>query len=214
MAEVDLVPLAYRRVLAWRVLLLRFGLLYAVLVALLVSARLGLGFGARSMSRELEILEATRAQERVRRGRVVELAKQRDATRRRDAILSGLRGNVAAVDMFQVIDRASDGNVWFLDWTFRRAGEVVDRSPDAVETGYFLVVPLEDRDQRERAWVVHTHMEIRGRALDHSTLARFTRRLVEQPEIEQVRVLSTQMQTQASAEVVEYELAVVVRSSA
>ena len=117
--------------------------------------------------------------------------------------------------MFAVIDRASDGRVWFSEWTFRRAGELVESDPQAIRAGYFIVLPREaKRDEREKAWLMRTHMEIRAQAVDHSTLASFARRLVEQPEIEEVRVLNTRSRPTASTDVVDFELAVVVRTRA
>jgi hypothetical protein len=57
-----------------------------------------------------------------------------------------------------------------------------------------------------------THMEIRGQAVDHSTLAQFVSRLLDQPRIEQVRVVNTRVRPLAAVEVVDFELAVVVRT--
>ena len=56
-------------------------------------------------------------------------------------------------------------------------------------------------------------MEIQARATDHSALAAFVRRLVSQPEIQDVRILNTRVREQA-AQAVEFELAVVVRNRA
>jgi hypothetical protein len=57
-------------------------------------------------------------------------------------------------------------------------------------------------------------MEIRGQAVDHSALARFVDRLIDEPRIEQVRIVKTRMQTYAAARVLDFELAVVVRTDA
>jgi hypothetical protein len=215
MAEIDLVPGGYRRVLALRTLLRRFGLVYLVVLALLAVAKVGLAYGVRGLQGEIERLDEARAVERARQAQLAQLRDQHGEAERRVRILSGLRGGVAARDMFRVVDRASDGAVWFLDWKFRRAGEVVDGDPGAVHAGYFLVVPLEEAgEERDKAWLMQTHMEIRGRAVDHSTLAGFVRRLVEQPEIEEARVLSTSTRRYTALEVVDFELAVVVRTAA
>ncbi len=216
MAEIDLVPAGYRRLLQLRSRLCRFGIVYAVTLVSLILAKAALGYGVRSMSDEIERLEEAQQLDRERRLRIAELDGQRSDARERLSILTGLRGGVAAVDMFRVVDRASDGNVWFRDWKFRRAGEVVEGGPEAVQTGYFLVVPLEKqkKDEREKAWIMRTHMEIEAQSLDHSTLARFVRGLVAQPEIEEVRVLNTRVRQYLSSEVVDFEIAVVVRSSA
>jgi hypothetical protein len=116
--------------------------------------------------------------------------------------------------MFSSMDSALDGRVWFLDWTFRRAGELVDEDPKGVQTGYFLVIPIEEEDEPNRAWRMETHMEIRGHTLDHSTLARFVSRLLDEHRIAQVRIVKTHVREVASVEVVDFELAVVVRTEA
>ena len=84
----------------------------------------------------------------------------------------------------------------------------------AVQTGYFVVVPLDEPNRPNRAWRMDTHMEIHGQAVDHSTLARFVSQLLDQPRIEQVRVVNTRVRPFATIEVVDFELAVVVRTDA
>ena len=168
----------------------------------------------RHRSHELAQLQAALARERSQQGQLEQLRQDRDAAQKRLMILTGLRGGIAAVDMFAVIDRAVDANVWFLDWRSRRAGELVENDPERVHTGYFIVLPLDKRDEREKAWLMETHMEIHAQARDHSSLAGFVRRLVEQVEIEEARVLSTSTRRQGQAEVVDFEIAVVVRTRA
>ena len=214
MAEIDLVPADYRRLLKLRGRLRTFAVLYLGVMVSLGTARAGIGYGVQTRGQEIERLEAARALEQDHQRQLEALREENAEAAKRLRILTGLRGGIAAKDMFLVIDRATDGNVWFLDWKFRRAGEVVENDPAAVQTGYFIVLPVEERDAREKAWLMRTHMEIRARALDHSTLAAFVRRLVGQPEIEEVRVLNTRTRRYTRAEVVEFELAVVVRTAA
>lgn len=212
MVEIDLVPGEYRRFLALRSWLRSFAMIYLSVIVSLGVAKAALAYGIRAKDRAIEQLEAARAVEQSQQLRLGELREQRSVAARRLMILSGLRGGIAAKDMFLIVDRATGGNVWFLDWKFRRAGELVENDPEAVQTGYFIVVPMEQRDEREKAWLMRTHMEIRAQAFDHSTLAHFVRRLVEQPEIEEVRVLNTRTRQYTSAEVVDFELAVVVKT--
>ena len=116
--------------------------------------------------------------------------------------------------MFVSMDSALDKSVWFVDWTFRRAGELVDEDEKGVQTGYFLVIPIEAEDEPNRAWRMETHMEILGQARDHSTLASFVSRLLDEPRIAQVRIVKTHVREVAAVEVVDFELAVVVRTEA
>ena len=214
MAEIDLVPAGYRRLLAFQRQLRNFAALYVVLVLCLGLTRAALAYGVRGMEGDLDRIAVARAAEQQQQQRLDALRSEHAEAERRLRVLSGLRGGVAARDMFSVIDRASDGRTWFLDWKFRRAGEVVDRDPEAVQTGFFLVVPLEGEGKdSDKAWLMQTHMEIRGRAIDHGALAGFVRRLVQQPEIEEVKVLSTGVRPYTSHEVVDFDLAVVVRTT-
>ncbi len=175
------------------------------------------GIGRTHLNRMVDSREQQVARLRVARGDVLDrkarlesLQAEKVELLRRQAILSGLRGGVEARRMFLVVDQALDGNVWFLSWTFRRAGELVDHEPETVDTGYFIVVPSRAKDEPEKAWRLEAHMEIHARALDHATLAEFVRRLVEQPEVRDVRVLRTRVHEYTARQVVDFELAVIV----
>ena len=161
---------------------------------------------------ELQELRTEHARAEQQLKQLTELRSSRDALDQRVSLLEGLRGGVAAKQMFTIVDDAMEENIWFRQWSFRRAGEVVDEEPDAVETGYFIVLPQESKDGPRRAWRLETHMEILAEAADHSALARFVRRLAQRPEIESARILNTQNQGEAASGRVEFELAVLVRS--
>lgn len=213
MAELDLIPTDYRELLRLRAWLLRIGVLAALGLMLLLVSRGALALGIRGEEREVARLRAEEALAIDRRGKLERLSATGERLQGRLDLLSSLRGGVAARDMFVAVDRALDGRTWLLDWRFRRAGEWVDKPDEAVSTGYFLVVP-QSGEQEERAWRLETHMEMKGQAFDHSALARFTRSLLEQPEVEDVRVLNTRMRSYTESDVVDFELAVVVRSQA
>jgi len=53
-------------------------------------------------------------------------------------------------------------------------------------------------------------MTIRGQALDYSALSGFVSRLLERPEIEDVRVLRSTLKKQRDSRLVEFNLAVTV----
>ena len=57
-------------------------------------------------------------------------------------------------------------------------------------------------------------MEISGHAQDHSTLAGFVSRLIDEQRIQEVRIVNTRMRQVAAAETIDFELAVVVRTGA
>jgi hypothetical protein len=129
------------------------------------------------------------------------------------ALLRELRSGAAAREMFLTLDRVLiNGEVWFLDWEFQRAGSMVKQNEkeQAVNTGYFIIVQSNEDTGTSEAWKIETHMNIRGQAKDHSALSRFVRRLFEQPEIKDVRILNT---TRARGrEMVEFRLAIIVKN--
>lgn len=126
------------------------------------------------------------------------------------SLLTGLRSGAAAPAMFRTIDNALAGNeVWFLDWGFQRAGHAVENKPETVNTGYFIVV-TDDDGSGEEAWMIETHMTIKGQAKDHAALSRFVRKLFEQPEIQDVRILNTSRLS--DEKIVNFDLAVTVNS--
>jgi len=213
MSEIDLVPVPYRRRRAFRGWLARAGTLYIAVAVLLAGLRLALGSWASAYDREIESLRVERARIEQEQRELTRLGGEQQALGQRLAVLEGLRGGVAAKEMFQVIDDSLDEEVWFRAWSFRRAGEIVDDERKAVETGYFIVLPQEAPDQPQKTWQFHTHMEINAEAEDHSALAGFVRRLAQKPEIDSARILTTKARPQDAAGGVEFELAVVVRSA-
>ncbi len=212
--DIDLIPADYRACLRSREWLRRIGFAYLALGLGLGLARAGVAWETHGRSRENARMEAVAAAAQERRAHLEGLRQRRSELEKQLALLEGLRGGVEARRMLQAVDRALDENVWFVDWKFRRAGALVDREPNAVATGYFLVVPAGKKEEGPKAWRMDTHMEIRARAVDHSSLANFVSRLVAQPEVESVRVLNTRVRPYLEAQAVEFELAVVVRGRA
>jgi hypothetical protein len=214
MSEIDLIPEDYRKLGRLREWAVRLAIGGLALMLVLGGARAGLSLGIRRQEREAERLREAQALALDQQAKLDRLRALERNLRGQLDMLARLRGGVAARRMLIALDRALEGRVWLLDWTFRRAGELVEKKPEAVRTGYFIVVPKREGDERERAWLMQTHMEIQAQAFDHASLAAFVRRLVEQPEIEDVGILSAQVRRYVDAQVVHFELAVVVRSGA
>ncbi len=213
MSEIDLVPARYRRRRRMRVWLIRAVTAYFIVVIEMLGVRSFLGMKASAYEAEIENLEFESARAELEQRELTMLGGQRESLAQRLGVLKGLRGGIAAKQMFQVVDASLDPNIRFRRWTFRRAGEIVSSERKAVETGYFIVIPRESPDEPQRRWQFHTHMEITAEAEDHSSLAGFVRRLSQRPEIESVRILNTVARKEVASEHVEFELAIVVRSS-
>ena len=215
MNEIDLVPTEYRAELRGQTTL-RWALGSLVLLVLgLGVARGAVGSLEAARVAEIRALDAAEALARERRARLNTLEADQARFQGQLAVLDGLRGGVQSTQVFFAVDRALREGIHFRDWSFRRAGQIVSREDGPTRQGYFLVVPLEASvEGGERAWRLETHMEILGRARDHATLAGFVSRLVDEPLIEEVRVVQTRTSAAASASPVDFELAVVVRTGA
>jgi hypothetical protein len=214
MSEIDLIPQDYYN----RLRMLR-------LMKCFMVATIGLVLATASIYGTLEYLidrnhqviaslEQKKAAANLQRAELNDLlARSRSLTDRLD-VLERLRGGAAAQDMFVAVDRALDGEtVWFTHWSFRRAGKAAPQTPKSVNTGYFIVIPSGQGPGAAPAWQIATHMEIRGQAVDHAALSNFVRRLLNQPQIADVRVLSTHKRKYGLGSVVEYSLAVTINSN-
>ncbi len=213
MSEIDLIPPRFRRRRAALLWALRGTVVYGFVALALLGARGALSHSVHVEQTQLLRIQAQRAQAESEKARLDRLAAEHTQLAQQLAILDGLRGGPAAKQIFSAVDSALDDQIWFRRWTFQRAGEVVEEHANAGETGYFIVLPRQAEGEPERAWRIATHMEISGDAADHSALARFVRRLAERSEIESARILNTQAKGLGGAEIVEFELAVVVRSA-
>jgi len=211
----DLVPADYRRYIQQLQLLHRWGLFTLVIIAVSVSISLGLKYMASEYQKEIVVLEKKKAISSHQRGILQDLEKDRSLLTKKHRILEKLRGGALAEDMFVNIDRALDGkNIWFKNWKFIRAGSKTSEKPRGVNTGYFIVIPESDRaNQKEKeAWQIQTHMEVSGQATDHEALSSFVHRVLQQPQIGDVRILNTQQQVNMDKTVVDFKLVIMVNS--
>lgn len=128
-------------------------------------------------------------------------------------IISGLRGGPPVIQIFKVIDRVMDGAVWFDQWSFQRAGEMTEVKPETVQTGYFIIIPQDvNNTNKQQAWRLNTHMDISGKAWDHSGFSRFVTALIDQPEIEDVKVISTNLRSYTNYQLVDFKIIVIVNN--
>jgi len=211
----DLIPADYRRYIQQLQLLHRWGLFTLVIIAASVSISLGLKYMAGEYQKEIVVLEKKKAISSHQRGILQDLEKDRNLLTKKHRILEKLRGGALAEDMFVNIDRSLNGkSIWFKNWKFIRAGSKTSEKPKGVNTGYFIVIPEADRaNQKEKeAWQIQTHMEVSGQATDHEALSSFVRRVLQQPQIGDVRILNTQQQVIMDKTVVDFKLVIMVNS--
>jgi len=210
-SELDLVPASWRERRRTRRALVRFGLAYGVALALLGALTAALGIRIEAEAAELDRLRGDQLAAVSERARLEQMEQRQQALTRTLRTLDKLGGSADLGRVFAAVDGSLSAEVWFRDWVFMRAGEFVDVEERAVETGYLILVPEQTAGERKRAWRLRTHMEIRGQALTHSALADFVRRLSAQPAVKEVTIVDTRSQRVQAVEVVDFELAVVIR---
>jgi len=211
----DLIPADYKRYLQQLHLMQRWGFVMLVYVALASLITLGLKYTSNQYQKEVVVLERKKAMTSHQRGILQELEKDRVQLSEKRQRLEKLRGGALAEDMFVNIDRAFNGkNIWFKRWKFIRAGSQTSEAPEAVNTGYFIVIPESERANKKEieAWKIQTHMEVSGQATDHQALSSFVRRVLQQPQIGDVRILNSQKHISEDKTVVDFRLVITVNS--
>ena len=214
MNDIDLIPQAYRTWLWQARWIKRSALLLGVLVGLLIGSSITLGVATANAKSRVEALQQRQAVTAQQRADMERLGVEKSELEQQFHLLSGLRSGAAAGDMFVTIDRAlTSEDVWFLEWQFQRAGVMAGEDVRTVNTGYFIVVPDGAEQLAADELRVQTHMTIRGQARDHSALSGFVRRLFAQPEIDDVRILRTALNSGRQTSIVNFELAVVLNTN-
>ena len=211
----NLMPEDYKRYLQQLHILQRWGVVMLVFIVLSVSISFGLGYTANEYQKEIVRLEKKKAISSQQRNLLQNLEKDRNKLVAKHDVLEKLRGGALAENMFVTIDRAlDDNNVWFKSWRFDRAGSKTSEQPKGVNTGYFIIIPENERANKKEkeAWKIQTHMEVDGGARDHEALSSFVRRLLQQPQIGDIRILNTQQRSYTNTTVVDFKLVITVNS--
>jgi len=210
MADIDLIPPEYRTRIWLHSRVKRTAVAMFTMVVLAVAAFAVFNFLSKDIMRDISVLQKKQAISTQQRDALTALNETRKNLEQQLALLGGLRSGASAPTMFVAIDRAlGEGDIWFQNWEFKRAGSVVQEQAEPASNGYFILMPSSG-DDASQTWKIETHMTIRGQGRDHSALSRFVRRLFEQPEIQDVRILNTSLA--GNREFVNFNLAVTVSS--
>ena len=214
MANFDLIPQEYRHERWLRAWARQIGVVAVIVIAFGTVASVVLARQVSGVQEQAKILEEQREVTAQQQAELEMLGRQESSLSRQLAMLAGLRSGAPAEALFVTIDRAlAQTEVWFLNWQFQRAGVLVPEEDAAtVETGYFIVVPEGKKVRSGNEWTVETHMTISGQAQDHDALSRFVQGLFKQNVVVDVRVQKTALSRQANADVVDFDLAVVLNS--
>ncbi len=211
----NLIPEDYKRYLQQLLMLQRWGLIVLAIIVISASISFAINYRAEEYQKEIVVLEKKKAISRQQRNLLQNLQKDHNKLQAKHNVLEKLRGGALAKNMFVTVDRALDGNdVWFKSWRFDRAGSKTKETDKAVNTGYFIVIPVGESNNKKtgETWKIQTRMEVNGEAKDHEALARFVRRLLQQSQIGEVRILNTRQQAHADITVVNFKLAITVNS--
>jgi hypothetical protein len=213
MAELDLIPEDYKKRLRRLAEIRQYAIAFALVnILILGSAGLFAHFSGNANDK-IQDLKTQSAITEQQQTQLELLSSQQKEYERRWSLLRGLRAGAAIEDIFKIIDRAIVNNdLWFENWSFRRAGVVVDGETRGIETGYFVIVEEDGQSGGDPDWQVETHMVLEGRALDHQALSTFVRALFEQPDIKDVSVQRTSLTDYANGRVVSFDLTIILNS--
>lgn len=216
MNDIDLVPLEYHKkhmFIRW----FKFsGLSLLLLTITMLGVFIFLFSQASHLEQEIEQLQSQKAITSSNRQQLEKLNQQKKDLDQQLKLLAGLRSGAAAEQMFITIDQALPStNVWITGWKFRRAGTPVENVNQTVNTGYFIVIPQganNSPQQKEETWKIETQMTIQGQSMDHAALSEFVLNLTRQKEIENVRVVNTQLTEINNIKLVNFNLEITVSS--
>lgn len=211
----NLIPEDYKRYVQQLFILQRWAVVMAIFIVLATSVSFSLSYAANAYQKEIVVLEKKKAISSQKRSQLQTLEKDRNKLEEKYDVLEKLRGGALAENMFVAVDKAlDDKNVWFTSWRFDRAGSRTNELPKGVNTGYFIIIPENERINKkaQEAWEIQTHMKVDGEAKDHDALSSFVRRLLQQPQIDDIRILNTQQRTHSNTTVVDFKLVITVNS--
>lgn len=214
MADIDLIPVDYRDWLVRKAVVLKYAIALVVANVLIVAVGVALSHTTGQQQARAIQLKIDNAITQQQQAQLQQLKDQQTEYERRWSLLRGLRAGVVIDDIFALIDRSIvAGDLWFIDWSFRRAGVIVDGEQRGIETGYFIIVADNDKSMSGSELSVETHMTIHGQARDHQALSKFVRALFEQPDIKDVNVQKTSQTSYANGRVVDFDMTVVLSSA-
>lgn len=216
MHDIDLIPQEYHQKRLMTGWLKAAGLALLVLSTLIIGSFAWLKIASTGLQQQIEQLQSQKAITSSHRAQLEKLNQQKKDLDQQLKLLAGLRSGAAAEQMFITIDRAlPQNNVWITGWRFRRAGTPVEEVDKSVSTGYFIVIPqtsANNKPSTQETWKIETQMMIRGQSMDHAALSEFVLNLTRQSEIDDVRVVSTQLAEINRIKLVNFNLEIIVSS--
>ena len=213
MHELDLIPASYKERLKIGRMCRTFGFAFVSVVIILFGLKFAISVKTAEFNARIESLQKDKISSSQQQQQLNELLEEEKKLSKHLEILSGLRGGPPVKQILLAVDRVIGDDVWFTRWSFSRVGEITELQPATVQSGYFIIIPQETADPvHQQAWNLTTHMDISGQAKDHSSLSGFIERLIEQPEIDDVKVINTNVRNYTSGYVVGFNIVVTVNN--
>ncbi len=216
MHELDLIPASYREQLKVK----RWFRLFFIAIAITILVISGLKFSivnsTKKLSDKIEVLQKNKVVNLELQKKYNDLVEQEIKLKKDLEVLKGLQGGPSTKQILLAMDRAMQNGVWFTQWSFNRVREITPIQPDTVQTGYFIIIPQENINSpspAQQAWKLQIHMEISGQALDHSNFSSFVNKLIQQPEIADVKVINTSLNSTLSSQVVDFKIVVIINNN-
>ena len=211
MNEIDLFPEDLRRRLLFTRWFKLTGYALVLLTVVFVAAFVLLREANAKIDEQIQHFQSQREITTANRKQLEQLNQQKSDLKQQLDLLTGLRSGASAEQMMLMIDRSLPGpDVWLTNWKFRRAGTPVEENQQAVSTGYFIVIAADNKNKQEETWKIETNMTIQGQALDHVAMSKFVLNLTQQPEIENVRIVSSRQSNVNQVKLVDFSLDIVV----
>jgi hypothetical protein len=216
MHELDLIPASYREQLKVK----RWFRLFFISVTITILIISGLKFfvvnSTKKLSDKIEVLQKNKVVNLELQKNYNDLVEQEIKLKKDLEVLKGLQGGPSTKQILLAIDKAMQNGVWFTQWSFNRFREITPIQPDTVQTGYFIIIPQETANSspgNQQAWKLTTHMEISGQALDHTNFSSFVNKLIQQPEIADVKVVNTSLNSNLSTQVIDFKIVVIINNN-
>lgn len=213
MHEFDLIPASYKERLKIKRWCRLSGFVFAGILVIVAGFRFAIINKTTSLNAKITVLQKDKQFSIQQQQKYNFLVAEGIKLEKDLEILNGLRGGPTAKQILLAVDRVMQDSVWFTKWSYIRAGEITQVQPATVQTGYFIIIPKEaNGSSNQQAWKLNAHMEINGQALDHSRLSSFIRNLINLPEIDDVKVINTNLRNYVSSQVVEFNLVLIINN--
>ncbi len=208
MSEIDLIPQAYRDSQRIQRTLKTFLFVCVLLLVIVAALRGVLAYFNANIDPDIARLKTQEALSIAQLTQLDQMRALKTKSEKQLQVLQGLRGKPIVDQLFNAIDKALPGSLWFQDVRYMREGQFVDIKPETKQVGYFIVMPKDEKNPAagEQAWRVERHIEVHAQAADHATMTEFIRQLSTQPGISNVRLLNTQPKEYGSTLVTEFNV--------